>query len=64
MADQTEVAVVTGAARGIGRASAISLARKGFALAVADRLEDEMEGTAAEIKAPTYRHAAYSVMPW
>jgi 3-oxoacyl-[acyl-carrier protein] reductase len=51
MADQTKVAVVTGAARGIGRASAISLARKGFAVALVDRLEREMAGTAEEIRA-------------
>jgi 3-oxoacyl-[acyl-carrier protein] reductase len=45
------VAVVTGAARGIGRASALELAKRGFALALADRLVEELAGTEAEIKA-------------
>jgi 3-oxoacyl-[acyl-carrier protein] reductase len=45
------VAVVTGAARGIGRASAIALAKRGFALALADRLIDELRATEAEIGA-------------
>ena len=36
------VAVVTGAARGIGRACALALARHGFAIALADRLEAEL----------------------
>jgi 3-oxoacyl-[acyl-carrier protein] reductase len=45
------VAVVTGAARGIGRASAVALAKRGFALALADRLTDQLVATEAEIKA-------------
>ena len=36
MSDQCKVAVVTGAARGIGRSLASQLARKGYALAIAD----------------------------
>ena len=42
-------ALVTGAARGIGRATAIALARFGAHVAVCDRLGDELEGTVAEI---------------
>lgn len=45
------VAVVTGAARGIGRASALALARRGFDVAVADRLADQLADTAAEVAA-------------
>jgi 3-oxoacyl-[acyl-carrier protein] reductase len=45
----TKVAVVTGAARGIGRAIARSLARDGFALALVDRLAQELETTACMI---------------
>ncbi|MGH6919687.1 MAG: SDR family NAD(P)-dependent oxidoreductase, partial [Geminicoccaceae bacterium] len=43
------VAVVTGAARGIGRACAIALAQRGHAVALADRLVAQLEATAGEI---------------
>jgi 3-oxoacyl-[acyl-carrier protein] reductase len=43
-------ALVTGAARGIGRATAVALARFGADVAVCDRLGDELEGTVEEIR--------------
>lgn len=45
-----KVAIVTGAARGIGREIALTLGRKGFAVGVCDTLES-VGGTAAEIRA-------------
>jgi 3-oxoacyl-[acyl-carrier protein] reductase len=45
------VAIVTGGARGIGRGSALALARAGFAVALVDVLVPEMARTAAEIEA-------------
>lgn len=45
------VAIVTGAARGIGRACALALARRGFAIALADRLEAELRAAADEVAA-------------
>jgi 3-oxoacyl-[acyl-carrier protein] reductase len=42
------VAVVTGGARGIGRAAALALARRGFAVALVDRREPEL-GAAADL---------------
>lgn len=45
------VAVITGAARGIGRAAALQLARRGLKLALADVLADELEATAAAARA-------------
>ncbi len=51
MTDQpARVAIVTGGARGIGRACAHALARAGFAIALVDLLVPEMERTAAEIR--------------
>ena len=44
-----KVAIVTGGARGIGRACAYALAQAGFAIALVDLLEAEMAHTAAEI---------------
>ena len=45
------VAIVTGAARGIGRACALAMARRGFAVALADLLAAELEAATAEVKA-------------
>lgn len=44
------VAIVTGAARGIGAATAVRLAREGFAVAVCDLDEAACAGTVAEIE--------------
>jgi NADP-dependent 3-hydroxy acid dehydrogenase YdfG len=49
LADQ--VAVVTGAGRGIGRAVATTLARAGAAVALAARSAAELEGVAREVRA-------------
>jgi len=47
------VAVITGAASGIGRAAAIELAKMGLKIALADVLEDELANTGKEIAAIT-----------
>ncbi len=46
-----KVAIVTGAAQGIGRAIALRLASDGFALALADRKADAIQQVQAEIAA-------------
>jgi NAD(P)-dependent dehydrogenase (short-subunit alcohol dehydrogenase family) len=46
-----KVAIVTGGARGIGRATAEVLAREGAAIMIADLLTSQGEATAAEIQA-------------
>lgn len=51
------VAVITGAAAGIGRATAVHLARLGAAIAVTDRDEDGAEGVAEELRAAGHEAA-------
>ena len=48
---QRRVAIVTGAARGIGAATALRLAQDGFAVAVIDLQEDDARGTVEAIAA-------------
>jgi 2-dehydro-3-deoxy-L-rhamnonate dehydrogenase (NAD+) len=50
------VAIVTGAARGIGRAIAARLAQDGFTVAIADRDEPQAQVAAAEISQATGGH--------
>jgi 3-oxoacyl-[acyl-carrier protein] reductase len=47
---QDQVAIVTGAGRGIGRATALLLADEGAAVVLAARSEDEIAAAATEIK--------------
>jgi 3-oxoacyl-[acyl-carrier protein] reductase len=54
------VAVVTGGARGIGRACALALAEAGFDLVLVDVLEPEMASTAREIEALGRRVACHA----
>ncbi|MHB1138046.1 MAG: SDR family NAD(P)-dependent oxidoreductase [Microthrixaceae bacterium] len=52
-------ALVTGGARGIGRATAFALARFGAEVAVCDRLDDELATTVSELRAEGARvHSA------
>src|SRR5258708_24564951 len=46
-----KVALVTGGASGIGRATSLAMAREGARLAVADRTEESAAGTVALINA-------------
>lgn len=55
------VALVTGAARGIGRAAALALARDGRAVAVADLLEPEAQAVAQAIRAAGGRALALAL---
>ncbi|MET2829179.1 SDR family NAD(P)-dependent oxidoreductase [Mesorhizobium shangrilense] len=51
MQSQHKTAIVTGAARGIGKACALDLARSGYNIALVDLLESELVATAGEIAA-------------
>jgi 3-oxoacyl-[acyl-carrier protein] reductase len=50
MTDQQSVAIVTGASQGIGRATAVRLARDFSAVVLAARSEAELEKTAADVR--------------
>ncbi len=50
MNDKTKVAVVTGGASGIGEASAIALAARGYRIAIADLREDAAVAAAQRLK--------------
>ncbi len=51
MSAQKKVAIVTGGARGIGKACAMDLARAGYSIVLVDLLEKELADTAALISA-------------
>jgi NAD(P)-dependent dehydrogenase (short-subunit alcohol dehydrogenase family) len=51
MAQHNKVAVVTGASSGIGKASALSLLKAGYSVALAGRRKDALEATARESEA-------------
>lgn len=55
------VALVTGAAQGIGRAIALNLAQNGAAVAVADIMEDKLDGVVNEITAAGGKAAAFKM---
>lgn len=57
---QGKVAIVTGAARGIGKATAVALAKEGVNVGLVARSEDSLKGVAAELEGLGVK-AAYAV---
>ncbi len=58
---QGRVALVTGSAQGIGRATALTLAREGAAIAVADILEDKIPTVVEEITSANGQAAGFKM---
>ena len=50
MPSKNKTAIVTGAAKGIGKGIAIALAKDGFNIVVADMKQDECDAAAKELK--------------
>jgi 3-oxoacyl-[acyl-carrier protein] reductase len=61
MTDKNQVAVVTGAAQGIGRATALRFARDGFSVVALDLQHDAAERVAGEIRDLGVDGAAFSM---
>ena len=57
---QDQVAVITGASAGIGRACALALAREGARLVLTARREERLEAVVAEARKKT--HAALAIL--
>ena len=57
-----KVAVVTGAARGIGKATALAFADLGATVAVCDLLKDELDETVNELGSKALTHTARLLM--
>jgi 3-oxoacyl-[acyl-carrier protein] reductase len=58
---RTPVAIVTGASQGIGRATAIRLARDFEAVVLAARQEDELKKTAAAVESAGAESLSYAL---
>ncbi len=59
MSEVSRVAVVTGAGRGIGRASALALARRGLAVALVGRTRESLDVTALMVESAGASAAAF-----
>jgi NAD(P)-dependent dehydrogenase (short-subunit alcohol dehydrogenase family) len=55
MASSNKVAVVTGAGSGVGKACSLALMQAGYAVALAGRRKDRLEGVLAEAKAAGWK---------
>jgi 3-oxoacyl-[acyl-carrier protein] reductase len=61
MTDRNSVAIVTGASQGIGRATAVRLARDFSAVVLVSRNEDELKQTAADVRSAGAEPLIYAI---